>query len=503
MYKIRTVTINYIAQLVNIALQIIFIPIFLNRFGAEEFAFIALLNLVIALFGILDMVTNSITVSVGSEKYVSENKKDYYNFCLISETVFTYILLSIFITLVFILFMTDGVWLKLNRETTYSDKFLLLSIILIAIMKIYESLYRSLLYVSNQVPAFSLALILQSLMKNPITYIFLVLIEGDIYMYFFVQTCAVACYLCVIRIMAVSFVKPLIISRKTFLDYFRRSKSLVIGVTLIGITGAIISQIDKVFISGHLSAADLTIYSIAFTGSSLILAIASPIAQLSFPDICKSKDTGEIKSIGKTFIWYSTLVGGVVFFCGSLLYHSADYILELWLGETKNFAQILSTFKILVIANLLCGIVLPVYHLQIACKFFVFPIITNIFAMLSLATYYIVFKDILNLEHVALAYLSTFILYFFVTTPIAIMCILTIRVMLEWLVKVCLFLVLGGLLTSAIINSFDFIRITLPGNSVNYLILGIFVNAIIISLISVSYLLCFNKVIDDEDDKIV
>ncbi|MDG1056871.1 MAG: hypothetical protein P8O83_04020 [Flavobacteriaceae bacterium] len=503
MYKIRTVAVNYIAQLINIALQIIFIPIFLNKFGAEEFAFIALLNLVIALFSILDMVTNSITVSVGSEIYIAENKKKYHEFGLISETVFTYILLSIFIILVFILFMTDGVWLKLNRETTYSDKFLLLSIILIAIMKIYESLYRSLLYVSNQVPAFSLALILQSLMKNPIAYIFLVFIDGDIYMYFFVQTCAVACYLCVIRIMAVSFVKPLMISRKTFSDYFRRSKSLVIGVTLIGITGAIISQIDKVFISGHLSAADLTIYSIAFTGSSLILAIASPIAQLSFPDICKSKDTGEIKSLGKTFIWYSTLVGAVVFFCGTSLYHSADYILKLWLGETKNFAQILSTFKILVIANLLCGMVLPVYHLQIACKFFAFPITTNIFATLSLATYYILFKDILDLENVALAYLSIFVLYFFVTTPIAIMCILNMRVMLEWLVKVCLFLVLGGLLTSTIIHLLDLIRVTTLSSSVGYLILDVFVNAIIIAFISGSYLLCFNKVINREDAKII
>jgi len=108
------------------------------------------------------------------------------------------------------------------------------------------------------------------------------------------------------------------------------------GTLLIGITGTILTQADKVLVSKMASLGDFAAYSLSFTVASFVgVFVAQPVMAIAFPLFTHLTARGDEEILTREYRrWTQVVVLVITPPVGALIFYSHD-ILALWLGSGR------------------------------------------------------------------------------------------------------------------------------------------------------------------------
>lgn len=108
------------------------------------------------------------------------------------------------------------------------------------------------------------------------------------------------------------------------------------GTLVIGITGTVLTQADKLFVSKMAALGDFAAYTLSFTVASIVgVFVAQPVMAIAFPHFTRLAATGPEDALAREYRrWTQLIVLVIVPPVGALIFYSHE-ILALWLGSGR------------------------------------------------------------------------------------------------------------------------------------------------------------------------
>lgn len=149
--------------------------------------------------------------------------------------------------------------------------------------------------------------------------------------------------------------------------------------------GVLISQIDRILITGNFPLAVLGAYNLGANPARFINIFTGPINTISYPDLCQMVRVGASSHSTGEYLGRLTFFMTLLFACGMIaLVPGAQGFMTLWLGAS-NVPEAAPTCLILLSASyLLLGIAGPFYNLTVAHGKATYGIPKNILSLLIL-----------------------------------------------------------------------------------------------------------------------
>ena len=156
------------------------------------------------------------------------------------------------------------------------------------------------------------------------------------------------------------------------------------GMTAIGLTGILLTQVDKIILSKTLSLEEFGYYTFAFTAGSIMYMIVGPISQSYFPKFSTLLSQNKIAELNKLYHQSCQMVTLLVIPFAIFLSLFSKEILFLW---THNSTTVESTWRITSVVALAvsihCLMYMP-YMLCLANSHTKLPFYTNIVILIFL-----------------------------------------------------------------------------------------------------------------------
>lgn len=109
------------------------------------------------------------------------------------------------------------------------------------------------------------------------------------------------------------------------------------GTLLIGITGTVLTQADKLLVAKTAPLAEFATYSLSFTVASIVAVfVAQPVMAIAFPHFTKLAATDTPEALHREYRrWTQLIVLAIVPVVGALVFHTED-ILTFWLDSGRT-----------------------------------------------------------------------------------------------------------------------------------------------------------------------
>jgi O-antigen/teichoic acid export membrane protein len=106
------------------------------------------------------------------------------------------------------------------------------------------------------------------------------------------------------------------------------------GTLLIGITGTILTQADKLLVAKIAPLSEFATYSLSFTVASIVAVfVAQPVMAIAFPHFTQRATSDSPEALSREYRrWTQLIVLAIVPVVGALVFHTKD-ILAFWLGS--------------------------------------------------------------------------------------------------------------------------------------------------------------------------
>ncbi len=118
---------------------------------------------------------------------------------------------------------------------------------------------------------------------------------------------------------------------------FRASGSLM----LVGLSGTAVMQLDKVIISGFLSARELTPYFLAFTLCMVpISVLAAPVAQFFQPRLVLAISSTEKNKIENVLVQFNNCIAIFVLLPASVIWQAREPLISIWLNQATTLPEV-------------------------------------------------------------------------------------------------------------------------------------------------------------------
>jgi O-antigen/teichoic acid export membrane protein len=128
----------------------------------------------------------------------------------------------------------------------------------------------------------------------------------------------------------------------------------------------LVTQADKLVLSGILSLADYGVYTLAVTVAGVIIIITSPIATVLLPRFARLHAEGRGTQLIKLYNQFTAMVSVVACSTAATLVVYADPLVRSWTGNEEIAASAAPIVKIYALGNALLAIAAFPYYLQYA-----------------------------------------------------------------------------------------------------------------------------------------
>jgi O-antigen/teichoic acid export membrane protein len=139
------------------------------------------------------------------------------------------------------------------------------------------------------------------------------------------------------------------------------------GVTVIGLLGAIASQIDKILLSGLLSLESFGYYMLAWTIASALAYLSSPLAIAVAPRFAALFARRDSAALADLYLRACELAAVAVLPVAAVLALFAGPALAAWTGNATTAAATAPLLAILLLGSAVNSLLLVPYQLQLAC----------------------------------------------------------------------------------------------------------------------------------------
>ncbi|MDP2073009.1 lipopolysaccharide biosynthesis protein [Hydrogenophaga sp.] len=165
------------------------------------------------------------------------------------------------------------------------------------------------------------------------------------------------------------------------LNQLKRVWRFTAGMSAVGITALVFTQLDKVILSRMLELGDFGQYMLATVVVSGLYVLISPIFNVIFPRFSALVASGETGKLTELYRLGTRLLATVLFSIATVLALFAEDFVTVWTGDPAVAAPVAQIVSLLVIGSALNGVMYFPYALQLAHGMTWIPLVLNISLM--------------------------------------------------------------------------------------------------------------------------
>ncbi len=359
---------NYGSRLWSMVSVFVFIPLYINFLGSENYGLIGFYALLLGIISFADSGMSSAII-----KEFSQDSSSNYKFSVFKNLEKTYIIICILICLVIFLcagYIADH-WItsnNINRE----DLLFLIRLIGIGITtQLISSLYYGALFALNSQVKSNLLQFAWSFGRSAVVFVLFIVFSKSIEIYFFWQIICNVLYIIILRINIIAQLNkyntgiPLELEFKKLPDHII---NYIGGMIFIAVISAINIQADKLVTSSMFNLEIFGFYNIASSLSQMPVIFAAPLIAFAFPLFSKFSTSDSPNSIQKNLLVFNKifyLINLIVIVLTFGIFFYAREILIFW---TKNaiptyiFNEIVFDVKLLILGSFFLALQFPLYY---------------------------------------------------------------------------------------------------------------------------------------------
>ena len=150
-------------------------------------------------------------------------------------------------------------------------------------------------------------------------------------------------------------------------DELKRIWRFTAGMSAIGLTGLVFTQLDKVILSKMLGLEEFGHYMLATVVVSGLYVLVAPVYNVAYPRFSALVATGDMEKLTDLYRSGTRLLATVLFPLAMLLVVFAEDLVFLWTGNPALASNVAPVIALLAIGSALNGVMHFPYALQLAC----------------------------------------------------------------------------------------------------------------------------------------
>lgn len=387
---IKNIFANFFGFFWGVVSNFLFIPIYINLLGFENYSIITFTLLIISFISIIENgLSSTVSRELARSDISQQRKRKIFN----SLESFYFVLIFVFCLILFLFSKTlafnfiEPTSLNLD-DASICIRIFSLEIMFNLIIRFYVGAFNGL---EKQVKA-NFLIILWSIFRNGMVILVLYFFPELIYFFSFQLFVSTFFFL----VFKTHIDKELINNSINFKIDFKILKPILgftFGILLISIISSVSTLLDRILISNYFSIKDLAYYTLAVSISSSVYFLTKPISVAILPRFTKlvtSEALLELNSLFYLIFSFSVIIISTSMW--SIFFYSYQ-ILEIWTGN-KLIAQNSSVFlKFLVIGYSISSLQHFFYDIVVANKNVKINNIIGVFTMIIvIPAYYLAIK---------------------------------------------------------------------------------------------------------------
>lgn len=356
---------NYVSKIWSFVSIYIFIPIYINLLGIENYGVIAFYSTLSAFMVVAD---GGLTATL-SREFAGKGFKDHQYAATLLHTFERAYIIILLIVICVIFFFSDFIvrtWLT-SESIPYGDLVIYVKIMgVIVATQLFSSLHQGgLMGLQKQVLANTLY-ISYNFARSALV-IFILLFDGGLLGYFIWQLICIIIYL----LFLIHYLKKSLsiksnhsINFKLFSNIWKYS----LGMMYISILTAFTTQIDKLTIANYLSVGDLGKYSLAASLGQIAYIISYPIMIAIFPELTNNIFEYNKNKALKLLHKYAYFISCISFMSVAILFVFSYDVIAIWTTDLDLAILINKPFRMLLIGGTFLALQLIPYYWALANK---------------------------------------------------------------------------------------------------------------------------------------
>jgi O-antigen/teichoic acid export membrane protein len=358
---------NYGSKIWSILSGIVFIPIYINILGIENYAIIGLYSL---LLGIISFADSGMSSAVIKEFSLDQDPSIKYSLLKKIENLYAIICLSIILVIIIFSDNLANIWLQSDKISKNNLSFYISLIGCGVCIQLLSSLYSGALFgLGKQVKA-NLFQVIWNVFKAGMIIPILIIFNLKIEFYLIWQIICNLIYLLILRYNVIETLNKECDSLINCLDRIPPEiLNYIGGMSLIAIISSINSQADKVIASTFFSLKIFGYYNIASIISQIPVIVISPLVLFIFPIFSKLSKDIDYKKLIISFKKISFLFNLIIIPTSFILLFYTQEILKLWMGQridVEILPKLISLSKLLTLGSFFLGMQFPLYYLLLS-----------------------------------------------------------------------------------------------------------------------------------------
>lgn len=451
---------TYASQIYITLIGITILPLYIRFLGTESYGLIGFFTTLQACFTLLDVGLTP-TISRQSAQYHSNSisRKTFDKIYKIASCLF-YVLALIIGFLGFVFSKNiAGQWLDSASLAPENVSFTLKIMLLCLIFRWVSGLYRGVIIGFERLPWLSFFNVLVSTLKFIGVFASFEIFGYDILVFFYHQL--LVAFLEFIILFAFSRKVLCLHNEKCLKEYsfeeinFLALVKFSLSIALTSSIWVLVTQLDKIILSGLLTLSDYGYYSIGVLLASAIILITAPVGTALMPRLAYLYASGknqELRDLYRKATKFVSLISAII---TSILFFNAENILLAWTGDKMIVESSSSTLRLYAIGNLFLSLSSFAYYLQFAYGKMKFHLIGNIILLFLIVPVLVYSVIEFGVVGAGFTWLLVNFLYLFIWVTYVHKNMLT-GGYLKWLFNDCLYPWLIPFFIGGLIYSFEF-----------------------------------------------
>lgn len=356
---------NYGTRLWSMVSVFVFIPLYIEILGAENYGLISFYALLLGVIGFADSGMTSAVI-----KELSQETDISYKYSVFKNLENIYLLVCVFISgvIFFLAPVIADYWLS-SSKILREDLIYYIRIIDFGVTtQLIGTLYFGTLFALNNQVKSNVIQFGISFSKSALIVVVLLLIDKSIELYFIWQIVCNVCYILILRYYIIKTMKyQQSHLEKQFNTLPNHIKTYITGMIGIAIISALNIQADKLITSKMFDLSTFGYYNIASSLSQLPIIIATPLIMFVFPLFSKYQDREDLLKYVFNKIYFLICIVSALASVHLFLY--SKEILLLWTkGNIPVHLIDLISFdaKVLVLGSFFLSLQFPLYYILLS-----------------------------------------------------------------------------------------------------------------------------------------
>ena len=183
--------------------------------------------------------------------------------------------------------------------------------------------------------------------------------------------------------------------------YYNKLKKLAMGSLFITAAWVVFYELDLVIISKLFTAADIALYSIAFTAFNFLRSLFNIIYSPFYPRFNHLIGINDFDGLDKKLSNLISYTFPLCILVSVVLYVSSNYLIHFWVGP--NYRASVELLKILVLSSTVVFVSIPASYYIYAKEKIAYLNILSVFSLVIFFISIVIFTNLLELKGVALS----------------------------------------------------------------------------------------------------